>query len=80
MNDSLKDKIRRLHMPGILQTADMRAEQAEREHMSYMEFLEVVINDEHLSCSRNRHAECSAGPGCLSIRRSRNSTFPGSRH
>ena len=25
--------------------------------MSYMEFLEIVINDEHLSRSRNRHAE-----------------------
>lgn len=57
MNDSLKDKIRKLHMPGIIQTADMRAEQAEKEHMSYMEFLEVVINDEHLSRARNRHTE-----------------------
>lgn len=57
MNDSLKDKIRKLHIPGIIRTADMRAEQAEKEHMSYMEFLEVVINDEHLSRSGNRHAE-----------------------
>ena len=28
MNDSLQDKIKKLHLAGILQTADMRAEQA----------------------------------------------------
>lgn len=54
MNDSLQEKIKKLHLSGILQTADMRAEQAAREQMSHMEFLELLINDENLNRSRNR--------------------------
>ena len=54
MNDSLQDKIKKLHLAGILQTADMRAEQAVKEQLSYMEFLELLINDENLNRSRNR--------------------------
>lgn len=57
MNDALRDKITKLHLPGILQTADMRAEQAERGHMAYMEFLELLVNDENLNRSRNRYEE-----------------------
>ena len=54
MNDSLQAKIKKLHLAGILQTADMRAEQAVKEQLSYMEFLELLINDENLNRSRNR--------------------------
>lgn len=54
MNDSLQDKIKKLHLAGILQTADMRAEQAVKEQLSYMEFLELLINDENLNRSGNR--------------------------
>lgn len=54
MNDSLQDKIKKLHLAGILQTVDMRAEQAVKEQLSYMEFLELLINDENLNRSRNR--------------------------
>ena len=54
MNDSLQEKIKKLHLAGILQTADMRAEQATKEQMSYMEFLELLINDENLNRSRNK--------------------------
>ena len=43
MNDSLKDKLTKLHMPGIIQTADMRAEQAVKEQLDYIEFLELLI-------------------------------------
>lgn len=57
MNDSLLEKIRKLHLAGMLRTADMRAEQAVREHMSYLEFLEVLVNDENMNRSRNRRAE-----------------------
>ncbi|MDD4397904.1 MAG: ATP-binding protein, partial [Sphaerochaetaceae bacterium] len=57
MNDSLSGKIKKLHLAGILQTADMRAEQAVKEHMSYLEFLEVLVNDENMNRSRNRRAE-----------------------
>ena len=54
MNDLLQEKIKKLHPAGILQTADMRADQAVREQMSYMEFLELLINDENLNRQRNR--------------------------
>jgi len=57
MNDSLREKITRLHLPGIIRTADMRAEQAEKEHMSYLEFLEIVMNDENMNRSRNRQEQ-----------------------
>ena len=57
MNDSLSGKIKKLHLAGILQTADMRAEQAVKEHMSYLEFLEMLVNDENMNRSRNRRAE-----------------------
>lgn len=56
MNDSLKEKIKNLRLAGLLQTAEMRSEQAIREKMSYMEFLEILINDEHLNRSRNRRS------------------------
>lgn len=65
MNDSLQDKIKKLHLAGILQTADMRAEQAVKEQLSYMEFLELLINDENLNRSRNRRNDlmrCSRIP------------------
>ena len=54
MHDSLQEQIKKLHLAGILQTADMRAEQAAKEQMSYMEFLELLINDENLNRSRNK--------------------------
>ena len=57
MNDSLYEKIKKLNLAGILQTADMRAEQAAREQLSYMEFLELLVCDEHLNRARNRQAD-----------------------
>lgn len=57
MNDHLQEKIKKLHPAGILRTADMRAEQAVKEQMSYMEFLELLINDENLNRQRNRRSE-----------------------
>lgn len=54
MNDSLQEKIKKLHLAGVVQTADMRAEQATKEQLSYLEFLELIINDEYLNRSRNR--------------------------
>lgn len=57
MNDSLAMKIRRLNLAGMVQTVDMRVEQAIKESLSYVEFLELIINDEHLNRSRNRRNE-----------------------
>lgn len=36
MNDILQEKIKKLHLAGMLQTADMRAEQAAKDQLSYM--------------------------------------------
>ncbi len=41
-------------MPGMVQTTDMRAEQAVKEQLDYKEFLELLINDELMNRSRNR--------------------------
>jgi DNA replication protein DnaC len=54
MNDSLAKKIRGLNLAGIYKTASTRIDQAGRENLSHLEFLEVLINDEYLSRSRNR--------------------------
>lgn len=54
MTDSVLRKISALNLAGIAKTANMRVEQATKENMSYAEFLEVLINNEHLNRSRNR--------------------------
>jgi DNA replication protein DnaC len=53
MNDALQDKLRKLHLSGIIKTADMRIEQAIREKLSYQEFLEILINDELMNRTNN---------------------------
>jgi len=57
MNDSLAFKIRKLNLAGMVKTVDMRVEQAVKESLSYAEFLELIINDEHLNRGRNRRDE-----------------------
>jgi len=57
MNDSLATKIRKLNLAGMVKTVDMRVEQAIKEALSYVEFLEILINDEHLNRGRNRRDE-----------------------
>lgn len=54
MNDSLMEKIKKLHFAGLLQTADMHAEQDVKEQLSYIGFLELLINDENLNRARNK--------------------------
>ena len=54
MNDSLLQKIKGLNLAGIYKTVDARIEHAGRENLSHLEFLEVLINDEYMSRSRNR--------------------------
>jgi len=53
MNDSLQGRLTKLHFSGIIKTADMRAEQAVRERLSYQEFLEILINDELMNRTNN---------------------------
>ena len=57
MNDVLTAKIRKLNLAGLVKTVDMRAEQSIKEGLSYVEFLELLINDEHLNRGRNRRDE-----------------------
>ena len=57
MNDSLAVKIKKLNLAGMVQTVDMRVAQATKEKLSYVEFLELIISDEHLNHGRNRRNE-----------------------
>jgi DNA replication protein DnaC len=57
MNDALAAKIRKLNLAGMIQTVDARVGQAIKEKLSYVEFLELIINDEHLNRGRNRKNE-----------------------
>jgi len=57
MTDSLIAKIRKLNLAGMAKTVDMRTSQAIKESLSYVEFLELLVNDEHLNRGRNRRDE-----------------------
>lgn len=54
MNDSLTNKLKNLRLAGMVQTVDMRSEQAVKEKLSYIEFLELIVNDEYINRNRNR--------------------------
>jgi len=54
MNENLQYKVRKLNLAGISQTMGMRIEQAAKENLSHLEFLEILIEDEYLNRSRNR--------------------------
>ena len=53
MNDLLKNKLQKLHLSGFVKTTDMRVEQAIKEKFSYVEFLEMLVNDEYLNRANN---------------------------
>lgn len=57
MNETLRNKIRKLHLAGVYQTMGMRLEQAAKENLSHLEFLEILIEDEYMNRSRNRRAK-----------------------
>jgi len=61
MNDGLMQKIKGLNLAGIYKTVGLRIEQAGRENLTHMEFLEVLINDEYISRGRNRRDRLIAG-------------------
>lgn len=46
MNDAMLSKLKQLKLSGISKTIDMRNEQALKDNMSYMEFMELLISDE----------------------------------
>jgi DNA replication protein DnaC len=57
VNDNLLYKIKRLNLAGISQTMSMRIEQASKESLSHLEFLELLIEDEYLNRSRNKRTK-----------------------
>ena len=57
MNENLLYKIKKLNLAGISQTMSMRIEQAAKENLSHLEFLELLIEDEYLNRSRNKRTK-----------------------
>lgn len=53
MNDSLISRLRDLKLSGIMKTLDIRNEEALKSNLSYMEFFELLINDEVLNRQNN---------------------------
>ncbi len=46
MNDLMFSRLRQLKLSGFIKTVEARNEQAIKEQMSYMEFLELLLSDE----------------------------------
>ena len=46
MNDLMFSRLRQLKLSGVIKTVELRNEQAIKEQMSYMEFLELLLSDE----------------------------------
>lgn len=53
MNDVLSSKLKNLKLSGIIKTLDSRNEEALKENLSYMEFFEMLINDEVINRQNN---------------------------
>lgn len=52
MKHHLEERLRKLRLPGILESLDMRTAQAEENRLGYLEFLSFLIQDEY----ENRNA------------------------
>jgi len=46
MNDSLGQALKQLRLSGLLQTLDLRLQEATGNHLSHAEFLELILQDE----------------------------------
>ena len=57
MNDTLKQRLNNLKLSGFVKSVDMRIEQAIKENMSFLEFLEVLVNDEMINRTTNGNAK-----------------------
>ena len=53
MNDLLLAKLKNLKLSGVVKNIDMRTEQAIKDNLSYMEFVELLVNDEVLNRQNN---------------------------
>lgn len=57
MNDLLKDRLKSLRLSGFVKSVDMRIEQAIKENMSFLEFLEILVNDEVINRTTNGNSK-----------------------
>ena len=53
MNDLLLSKLKDLKLSGVIKTIDMRNEEDIKDNLSFMEFIELLINDEVLNRKNN---------------------------
>ena len=53
MNDLLLAKLKNLKLSGVVKNIDMRTEQAIKDNLSYMVFVELLVNDEVLNRQNN---------------------------
>lgn len=53
MNDLLTSRLKDLKLSGIIKTLESRNEEALKNSLSYMEFFEMLINDEVLNRQNN---------------------------
>lgn len=53
MNDLLNTRLKNLKLSGIIKTLDLRNEEAIKNNLSYMEFFELLLNDEVLNRQNN---------------------------
>lgn len=53
MNDLLLSKLKDLKLSGVIKTIDIRNEEAIKDKLSFMEFIELLINDEVLNRKNN---------------------------
>lgn len=53
MNDVLSSRLKNLKLSGIIKTLDSRNEEALKENLSYMEFFEMLVNDEVINRQNN---------------------------
>ena len=53
MNDSIRTKLKQFKLSGITKTLDIRNEQAVKDNLSYIEFIELLLSDELLNRQTN---------------------------
>ena len=90
MNESLRNALKQLRLSGLLDTLDVRLQEAAGHGLNHAEFLELLLQDELAVRSDRllkrrvkaaafrelRHSTTSTGPSTRRSRRSWSSTWP----
>jgi len=56
MHDSLKNKLRQLRLSGLAETLEVRRQEAQANNLTYVEFLELILQDELLVRDQRKFA------------------------